>query len=376
MAESTSLLFAAICALQLVGFVIAEALTRGEMMDSSAAAQADLQTDSKAAKDFFGFIATASLVITFAVQAIAYYGLSSSLGLSLVLITSLGSSLPNLLKMAYCSPRPYWAYEDVAAIACEKGWGNPSGHALSTGTVWLCVIVLLSFRGKWLWTGLAVLWILLVGFDRVYLGVHFYSQVLLGWSFAAGIAGMYIYIWRLKGLGVEKYSFKSTILYHILAFLYGLVSVLIYVLRDPYWDATWSERIDQKCDFSYSASKAQGDAFMETSIFAFFPGAVLGYALIQHLFPSFETTYLALKWRAILIVVSALTLLLEGGICTFQPVQVSKAYLKSAPWGGWALTLGISYLAGLLFAGAVPLLRLVFPVSKPSPLAKAVYDEQ
>lgn len=316
MADSTSLLFSAICAIQLVGFVLAEALARGEMLDSSAAAQADLQTDSQAAKDFFAFIAIASLIVTFAVQAIAYYGLSSSLGLSLVLITSLGSSLPNLLKMAYCSPRPYWAYDEVAALACEGGWGNPSGHALSTGTVWLCVCVLLALRGRWIWTGLAVLWILLVGFDRVYLGVHFYSQVLLGWSYAAGIAGLYIYLWKLSGLGVAQHLFKLTIFYHIISCLYGLSSVLLYVLRDPYWDEAWSERIDQKCDFTYSAAKAQGAAFVETSIFAFFPGAVLGYALIQHFFPAFETTHLTLRKRAILIVVSALPLLLEGAVCT------------------------------------------------------------
>jgi membrane-associated phospholipid phosphatase len=372
MAQAASLLFSAICTALLVGFIIAEALTREAMMDSSAEAQEDLQSDSKAAKDFFAFIATASLIVTFAVQAIVYYGLSSSLGLSLVLITSLGASMPNLIKMAYCNPRPYWAYDHVEALACEGGWGNPSGHTFCTGTVWLCFSVLLAVKGKAIWIGLVLLWILLVGLDRVYLGVHFYSQVILGWSFGLGIAGVYVHIWKS---GVPKQRFISTILYHIAAFLYGLICVLLFVFREPYWNEAWSERIDLKCDMSYSVSDAQGSAFMETSLFAFFPGALLGFVIIEKKFPNFESIYLPIKKRVILIVVSFLPLLLQGGFCNNHVVMLSKSYLKSVPWGGWALTLFISYISGLLFTAAVPLLRLLFQ-TEPSPLARAVYDEK
>jgi undecaprenyl-diphosphatase len=76
------------------------------------------------------------------------------------------------------------------AVATAPGYSFPSGHALSSivaaGVALLLVLPLV--HGAWrvvVWT-VAVACVLLVGFARVGLGVHFVSDVLAGWLIGLG----------------------------------------------------------------------------------------------------------------------------------------------------------------------------------------------
>lgn len=69
----------------------------------------------------------------------------------------------------------------------QGGFSFPSGHAM-TSLVFASVLMLLlqlEFRGKRersIWTAAILLWILLIGASRVYLGVHYPTDILGGWS--------------------------------------------------------------------------------------------------------------------------------------------------------------------------------------------------
>jgi undecaprenyl-diphosphatase len=99
-----------------------------------------------------------------------------------VAVTVAASPLINALaKLAVARARP--VLPDPVAHANGKSF--PSGHAQSSV---VCVSVLLlvflpalSRRGRRVAIGLAVLWVLAIGFARVTLGVHYVSDVLAGY---------------------------------------------------------------------------------------------------------------------------------------------------------------------------------------------------
>lgn len=86
-------------------------------------------------------------------------------------------------KLTFARPRPdLWAHAWPAA-----GYSFPSGHAMSSTALAVAVAVLA--RGtRWRWWAAAggTLFALGVGVSRVYLGVHYPSDVLAGWC--AGLA--------------------------------------------------------------------------------------------------------------------------------------------------------------------------------------------
>lgn len=85
-----------------------------------------------------------------------------------------------MLKTLFHRPRP-----TVGSITYASGWSFPSGHALSSivasGMLAYLLIRLMPKAPKMTLTGAAILWTALVGFSRMYLGVHYLSDVVAGY---------------------------------------------------------------------------------------------------------------------------------------------------------------------------------------------------
>lgn len=102
----------------------------------------------------------------------------------------LGSLAINVVaKNYFARVRPeFWL-----SIAPEHSYSFPSGHAMGSVTLGVAA-TLLCWHSRWRWPVLAAasVFILLVGMSRIYLGVHYPSDILAGWAAAmAWVVAMY-----------------------------------------------------------------------------------------------------------------------------------------------------------------------------------------
>jgi undecaprenyl-diphosphatase len=101
-----------------------------------------------------------------------------------VVVTAGAGALLNLgLKMIFARSRPDLA----SALAIARWFSFPSGHAMSS-FITFGALAYLVLRQSWPWmaksAGLAIAltMVVLVGLSRVYLGVHWASDIAGGWS--------------------------------------------------------------------------------------------------------------------------------------------------------------------------------------------------
>ncbi len=118
--------------------------------------------------------------------------------INLCSVTGLNLILKSLLQR----PRP-----TEFRIINETGYSFPSGHSMVSMAFYGFLIYLIykNIKNKYLkWTSILLLSILItmIGFSRIYLGVHYVSDVLAGFLFS--IAYLIVYI----GI-INKYLFKG-----------------------------------------------------------------------------------------------------------------------------------------------------------------------
>ena len=117
-------------------------------------------------------------------------------------LATAGSLLLNLLtKQFFQRTRPtFWD-----SMAPETSFSFPSGHAMCSMAT-AAALVILFRRSQWRAhvTAIAAVFVLMVGVSRPYLGVHFPSDILAGWTAALAwvvglaISGAHARSWREK----------------------------------------------------------------------------------------------------------------------------------------------------------------------------------
>lgn len=127
-----------------------------------------------------GYAVLSGLTVAVAI----YLGLSGKpfAGLLLIAATTGGLFMMRLMKLVVNRPRP----DLVPHLSYVNSSSFPSGHAMLSAVVYLTVGVFLGLlvdnhRIRIFFVSVALLLTLLVGISRVYLGVHYPTDVLGGW---------------------------------------------------------------------------------------------------------------------------------------------------------------------------------------------------
>jgi membrane-associated phospholipid phosphatase len=132
-----------------------------------------------------GIGSTAGYVVLF---AILWWAVSWKLGAKLYTALVLSVFLNALAKDLVAQPRPF-VYADFESVTRPGEFSFPSGHAQHAALVWSLLAV--HFRKRWFTLAAGVM-VFLIGFSRVYLGVHFPTDVLAGWLAGAILAYAYM----------------------------------------------------------------------------------------------------------------------------------------------------------------------------------------
>ncbi|MBI4266562.1 MAG: phosphatase PAP2 family protein [Acidobacteria bacterium] len=143
-----------------------------------------------AARDVTSLGSNAVLALA-SVAAIGFLLLSGARSAAMLVVASVGSGygLMLLLKNAIGRARPDLVPHAVQVVSA----GFPSGHAMLSAVTYLTLGALLARVQPRRWLkgyvlGMAVVLTLLVGLSRVYLGVHWPTDVVAGWCLGAGWA--------------------------------------------------------------------------------------------------------------------------------------------------------------------------------------------
>ncbi|MBP5664630.1 MAG: phosphatase PAP2 family protein [Bacteroidales bacterium] len=122
--------------------------------------------------------------------------------IALILCIFLTDQSCNLIKHSVQRPRPSHdpvLSEQVHLVAKPDGtlykggpYGFPSSHAANSMALALWVILYLGEKRKWLII-IMLCWVLLLSYSRIYLGVHYPSDLMVGWILGACWA---LVLWR------------------------------------------------------------------------------------------------------------------------------------------------------------------------------------
>lgn len=130
---------------------------------------------------------------------IIYWTFSKRVAIRVVYALLFSALLNQTLKIFIRNPRPFvidgtyqqnWAVSSTDATELAQEFSTPSGHAQSSSTFWWMLHLDVKSRVTFI---LLPVMVLLIGISRVYLGVHFLEDVILGW-----VLGFLVVVFVLK----------------------------------------------------------------------------------------------------------------------------------------------------------------------------------
>jgi membrane-associated phospholipid phosphatase len=172
--------------------------------------------------EFFTFLGQENFF--FLVLPLIYWSLDAGLGLRVAFILVTSNYLNSITKLIFASPRPYWVSARVEPLSVESSFGTPSGHAQNAAAIW--GIMAAGVNRRWAWIAALVL-AFLIGVSRLYLGMHFVHDILLGWLIGLAILVAFLRLWDPVAAWLKTKTLAQQML---LAFGVSLLMIMVSVL--------------------------------------------------------------------------------------------------------------------------------------------------
>jgi membrane-associated phospholipid phosphatase len=150
------------------------------------------------------------------------YNVRFGIRVGLILLTSV--SLNAVLKVVIGLPRPYWIHEQVRALGTDPFFSMPSGHAQNSVSLFGRMGTLLQKTSVRI---LLAALILLISVSRLFLGVHFPVDLLIGWLIGIGLI---IFFVRMEDRLVDWLKLRSKTIRILLPVLLSLTVLVTGVL--------------------------------------------------------------------------------------------------------------------------------------------------
>jgi membrane-associated phospholipid phosphatase len=178
-----------------------------------------------------------------------YWCFDQMVGLRLGMVLLIGNTTNTFFKFLFHNSRPYWFSDSVESYTHETSFGIPSGHAQIAASVWGWLAF--EVKKKWFTTA-AILLIFLIGISRLYLGVHFLSDVLLGWL----LGGLLVWAFAAWHKPVGKWLSQRSLTMKLVLVLLSTV-VIIGLIMGVWWNfrswempSEWAMRAGEVDPFS------------------------------------------------------------------------------------------------------------------------------
>ena len=152
--------------------------------------------------------------------SVLLWSFHKSIGFWTAVVLLLSGSYTFYLKDYFAVPRPDFGIEQPGNDA------YPSGHTLTSFTVWGYLAVRLKSKPFWIWT---IPLIILMGFSRMILGYHFVADILAGLLY--GFLFLALFVW-ISAIIVEKELSKKLTFPALLIISIAAPAILTIFLPD------------------------------------------------------------------------------------------------------------------------------------------------
>lgn len=150
-----------------------------------------------------------------------YWTINTQIGLRVGFMLLLSNGINTLFKFLFHQPRPFWVNPEVKAMVEEGSFGLPSGHAQNAASIW--GVIAYSINKPWA-TALILLFILLTGISRIFLGVHYLTDVMAGWLIGLILLALFT---RYESAFVKWFKTQNVINQVVIAVLSSFLFIIL-----------------------------------------------------------------------------------------------------------------------------------------------------